>query len=167
MKAFNGKAQPRPDPRGRDAQRRGLLAKIHIAKKELGLQDVEYCEILEARYKKQSAAALTLAQLEELVNYFIWLGWKPGTRRTRPIETKPQVLALRERAEKIALNLENGEARLRGLCKKFCDVDNLTWCWEVGPLKQVIAALEKIAKNNGRSKFPVQGSGVQGFNPER
>ena len=45
-------------------------------------------------------------------------------------------------------NRGNGEARMNGLCKKFCGVDNLAWCWEVGPLRRLIAALQKIADSS-------------------
>ena len=135
-------------PPGDAEQRRGLLARVHIAKKDLGLQDVKYREILEARCNKKSAADLTIPQLEDLVQYFLWFGWKPGVRRTLPRETKSQVLALRERVIAIAAKIENGENRLKGLCKKFCKVECIEWCWEVGPLKRLIAALEKIARNS-------------------
>ena len=55
------------------------LAKIHIAKKELGLNDEEYRDILRYRFgpKKDSAAKLTPGQAFSLLNHFKTLGWKP------------------------------------------------------------------------------------------
>lgn len=55
------------------------LAKIHIAKKELGLTDEVYRDILKARFgkSKDSAAKLTPGQAFSLLNHFQKLGWKP------------------------------------------------------------------------------------------
>ncbi|HOK59218.1 MAG TPA: hypothetical protein PL047_09445, partial [Methanothrix sp.] len=57
-------------------QRRGLLAKIHIAKKDLGLSQDEY-ELILTGFKVASAAELTIPQLERLVKYLKKLGWRP------------------------------------------------------------------------------------------
>jgi len=146
MKALNGKGQPRPGPRGPEAQRKGLLAKIHIAKKELGLQDVEYREIIESRYGRISAGDLSNPELEDLVQYYIHCGWQPKPQTTNHRRrAKLQTEILRERAWAIASDLENGEKRLRGLVKKICGIERIEWCHDVPKLKRLLAALEKIA----------------------
>ena len=55
------------------------LAKIHIAKKELGLSDEAYRDILRARFgkSKDSAAKLTPGQAFSLLAHFKKCGWKP------------------------------------------------------------------------------------------
>ena len=65
-------------------RRRSLLAKIHIGKKQLGFDDVLYREILEARYGKDSAAALSDRQLVDLAEHFKSLGFKAKPARFRP-----------------------------------------------------------------------------------
>jgi phage gp16-like protein len=55
---------------------RGMLAKIHIAKKELGFDDETYRDILQTRYKKDSAAKLTRFEGEDLILHFKAQGWK-------------------------------------------------------------------------------------------
>lgn len=58
-------------PVGRHAQ----LAKIHIAKKDLGLSDVEYRGLLQERYGVDSASKLNMRQLLALADHFRTLGW--------------------------------------------------------------------------------------------
>ena len=57
-------------------QRRGLLAKVHIAKKEMGLNSGEYEAILKG-FKVESAKDLSIPQLERMVKYLKYLGCKP------------------------------------------------------------------------------------------
>ncbi len=53
------------------------LAKIHIAKKELGLDDATYRGILWDRYRLDSAANLTPRQAADLIAHFRAKGWRP------------------------------------------------------------------------------------------
>ena len=55
---------------------RGMLAKIHIAKKELGWNDEVYRDILQTRYKKGSAALLSRFEADNLLAHCKALGWK-------------------------------------------------------------------------------------------
>lgn len=55
---------------------RAMLAKIHIAKKELGLSDDVYRDILQTRYKKDSAARLTSFEADDLVGHFKSQGFR-------------------------------------------------------------------------------------------
>jgi phage gp16-like protein len=62
------------------------LAKIHIAKKELGLTDEVYRDIMRARFgkSKDSAAKLTPGQAFSLLAYFRKIGWKPKGQEKLP-----------------------------------------------------------------------------------
>ena len=53
------------------------LAKIHIAKKELGLDDATYRGILWDRYHLDTAADLTPGQAADLIALFRAKGWRP------------------------------------------------------------------------------------------
>lgn len=72
--------------------RKGLLAKVHIAKAQLGLDDADWRAILEERFGVNSSALLSLGQLETLVTYLEKSGWKP-TRARKPYDRhgKPHV----------------------------------------------------------------------------
>lgn len=54
-----------------------LLAKVHIAKKELGLDDETYRAILKRITGKDSAAKCKLWQLDNVLREMKNLGWKP------------------------------------------------------------------------------------------
>jgi phage gp16-like protein len=56
---------------------RNDLAKIHIAKKELGLDDATYRGILWERYHRGSAAELSASQAADLIDLFREKGWRP------------------------------------------------------------------------------------------
>lgn len=58
-----------------------MLARVHIAKKELGLSGEEYDAALE-RFGASSAADLEVDQLGELDRYFQSLGWQPKPKRS-------------------------------------------------------------------------------------
>lgn len=56
---------------------RADLARIHIAKKELGLDDATYRGVLWDRYRKESAANLTPREAADLIELFRQKGWRP------------------------------------------------------------------------------------------
>jgi phage gp16-like protein len=59
------------------------LAKIHIAKKELKLDDDTYRGVLWDRYGKESAADLSERQAADLIEHFRQKGWRPSSYRQR------------------------------------------------------------------------------------
>jgi hypothetical protein len=56
-----------------------LLAKIHIAKKELALDDETYRQALQNLTGKRSAADLSNEQILKCIRHFKDLGWHPST----------------------------------------------------------------------------------------
>ena len=127
------------------SQRRGLLAKVHIAKKELGVFDDDYRDILRREFGVTSSAALADRELESLVDYFISKGWKPQrseARGQRPEEKKAaQAAALKERIGQELLHSDMTAERLRGLVRKICGVDDLQWCGDAVRLKKLLAVI--------------------------
>jgi len=125
-----------------DPIRLALLAKVHIAKKELNIEDEDYRAILEREFGKRSARDCTQMELEYLVDYFREKGWSPnGKRKT---DNGQQCEALRARVYEIAGKIENGQARLKGLARKILGVDSIAWSRDVGKLRRLLAVLEKI-----------------------
>jgi phage gp16-like protein len=144
-------------------QRNGLLALVHIAKKELGLTDDEYHACVTA-LGAGSAGALSIPELERLMKHFKKIGFvkKPAITRlaySAEVATKAgrkatprqggQVTALQERIRSIAQDMENGEARMTGLIKAKCGVEDLRFCRDVKKLKQVLRVMTLI-KGKGK-----------------
>ena len=64
-----------PDPR-----KRSLMAKIHIAKKDLGLTDEDYRAILVEVTGKRSSADLSFLELGKVLDRFKTRGWTPTVK---------------------------------------------------------------------------------------
>lgn len=66
-------------------------ARIHIAKKDLAMSEVEYREMLTAQTGKRSCGDMTLGELFKVEHYLkTTMGWKPkargtGTKRSSPV----------------------------------------------------------------------------------
>ena len=72
------------------AARKAMLAKVHIAKKQLQLDDVAYGDVLERVTGVASAQTLTQPQLDAVLREFKRLGWG-GSASCKPLSAKPQV----------------------------------------------------------------------------
>ena len=149
MKLIQGKGEPSQDTQRRE--RNGLLAKIHVAKKQLGLTDDQYEAVLRG-FKVTSARELTIPQLEDLVKYFRRLGFRPiRARWLKPPDARPsddQVIALWKRAREIAADIDGGTVRLQGLVKKICGVEVLEWCRDEDKLERLLKVLGEIARQH-------------------
>ena len=130
-------------------QRNGLLALVHIAPKDLGMTEEERLSALE-RYSVTSSGALSIPELEQLLKYFESKGFvkKPAAKGQRS-EVGGQVTALQDRIRSIVQDMENGEARMTGLVKAKCGVDDLRFCRDVKKLKQVLRVMTLI-KGQGK-----------------
>jgi len=147
VRAINGgaaKKSGKKSPNRFQKQRNGLLALVHIAKKQLGLPDHLYREVLK-NYGVSSAAALSIPELENLVQHFERRGFvKKPRAKSKGRRVKDQAEALRDRIRAEAAKIENGEERLKGLVKKVAGVDELDWCRNVGHLKRILKILGEI-----------------------
>jgi len=123
-----------------------LLAKVHIAKKDLCLDDALYRDILKIEFGVDSAAELSNDELEQLVVRFELKGFraKSGSRT--------QVEALKERIGQELLHSEFTERRLRGLVRKICSVDDLRFCHDARRLKRLLAVIRRINDLDHTSK---------------
>ncbi|WP_186002631.1 regulatory protein GemA [Mycobacterium sp. KBS0706] len=63
--------------------RTGAIAKIHVAKKQLGLDDATYRAVLHRVTGQDSAARLNDVQLGNVIREFVRLGWKDGGAELR------------------------------------------------------------------------------------
>jgi len=133
--------------------RRVLLAKVHIAKKDLGVDEDIYRMILREEFGVDSAADLANRELEQLVLRFEARGWKAKSGQARGVDqscdrTRTQVDAFKERIGQELLHSELNEKRLRGLVRKVCKADDLRFCHNAGDLKRLLAIIRRI--NDGQ-----------------
>ena len=127
-----------------EERRNGLLALVHIAKKELLLSEDEYRDVL-AFWKVGSSADMSIPELEDLVKYFEFLGFKKKVSNAGdPGYGVGQIKALQERIREEAGKLSHGEERLKGLVKKIAKADDLRLCRNVKKLKQVLKVVRLL-----------------------
>ncbi len=65
--------------------KRGQLARIHIAKRELGLDEATYRQVLRERYRHDSSVDLSEGEALDLIEHFRRLGWRPRRGPRRPV----------------------------------------------------------------------------------
>lgn len=132
------------------SNRQAELARIHIAKKDLGMNDDEYRTMLHMVTGKSSAGDLTARQRYAVLDHLKSL--KEGVKKYPGRPNNMDGIASRDRQlGKIeALLTIGGKSWAYGdaLAKRICKVDKLTWV-EDADLYKIIAALRKQAKREG------------------
>ena len=131
---------------------RNNLAKIHIAKKELGLDDDIYRDILHTQFKKASSRDLSDFQCLKLLQHFESLGWKQAEGKKKSHGRKPHNMDKSAYLSKIeALLAEAGRswAYANGMAKHMYKIDNIQFCDQV-QLRGIVSALVKNAIKEGR-----------------
>jgi len=80
-----------PDRRAGGAQpdRRSMIAKIHLARKQLALTEDSYRDILHRVTGLRSSGDMRADQLDAVLREFARLGWKP--KPVRKLSEKPQI----------------------------------------------------------------------------
>jgi len=86
---------------------RNELARIHIAKRELGLDEATYRGILWDRYRKESSSDLSEREAADLIDLFRQKGWRPASFAQRGL-----IYALWRRLESDGALDHPGEAAL-------------------------------------------------------
>ncbi|WP_051249158.1 regulatory protein GemA [Inquilinus limosus] len=123
-----------------------LIAKVHVAKKQLGLDDDTYRDVLRRATGRDSAADLNDVQLGNVIREFVRLGWKGGadlrTGRT-PAGRLIRVLWREASREKSEASLRSMIRRVLGLADDVIpDPDMLT----VADATKVVEALKAMKR---------------------
>lgn len=130
-------------------RRNQQLSKIHIAKKDLAMDDDSYRAMLARVAGVNSAKDLNPRQVGLVLREFERLGWKP-----KPGRPKPSAAADRQKlVGKIEAQLaEAGRSwnYADGLAQRLYKVERLEWL-DAKQLGGVITALAKDAQRHGRS----------------
>jgi len=108
--------------------RRGLLALVHCAKKELGLDDVAYRDVLEAMTGHRSAANCSDGQLGLVVDRFKQRGWLPkgGGKQSKNPQAR-KIWAQWGDLERSGALRAPGRKSLRLFCKRLVGVEDPDW----------------------------------------
>lgn len=133
------------------------LAKIHIAKQQLGMDDGTYRAMLRNVAGVASSKALSQAGLAKVMTHLKCLGWQPTARHgVKPRMTKARqaqidkIEALLAEAGRPWAYLTSHRPGGRSMVQRLAKVDKLEWASAEG-LRSIIAALMVDAERNGRS----------------
>ncbi|MDY6904114.1 MAG: phage protein GemA/Gp16 family protein [Thermodesulfobacteriota bacterium] len=141
-------------------ERNRLLARVHIAKKELGMDDDVYRDIICNRWNKHSARDLEIHQLKELISYFIHLGWDGGKKPAKgPKKSKsrgwvdlPTGINLDRQKRYVAALWAALGYKMSGLdyrCKKQFGVDRFRWLNDQDQIQTLAKDLVNRCKKRG------------------
>lgn len=134
------------------ADRRAMLAKVHIARKDLGMDEETYRAVISrmTKGKADSAKALSDAALNDLLAEFKRLGWKakaaPRTAAKDPLSGK--IRALWIGLAKAGVVRDRSEAALRGYVERMTGKSDLRFC-DVRQKGRLIESLKQWADREG------------------
>lgn len=135
-----------------NAMRNGQMAKIHIAKAQLGMDDEEYRALLGRVAGVSSAKDLNPRQIGAVLAAFEKLGWQPKAP-TKQGRKRPNVKTSRQRMlSKIEAQLAAAGrpwAYADAMALRMCRVERVEWCDET-QLQKLIVALNYDAERHGR-----------------
>lgn len=134
--------------------RRRELAKIHLAAKQLGMDDDTYRDMLWAIARVRSAKDLDEAGRRRVLDHLKAVGFKP--KPGSPRAGRPHNLGSEERGPQLAkieamlTSAGRAWAYADGIAKKMFHVDRVTFC-NPEQLRKIIAALVYDAKRRART----------------
>jgi phage gp16-like protein len=144
------------------SHRRAMLAKIHLAKKSLQLDEDDYRNILMQETGRGSAADCTEAELERVIGRFQALGWKPLPKAGGSTRPAQHPMARKARALWISL-YHLGEVRspnekaLEAFAKRQLGCEKLVWAKQSDGYK-LIEALKAMATKAGWPQVDANGN---------
>ena len=139
-----------------DAQRRALLAKVHIAPKQLGMTEEDYRAVLRRVTGQCSAGQCNVTQLQALIEEFRRRGFStqaPRPNRDNAPRRADHPVARKARAMWISLGLvcairQSEEAALEAFARRQMDCEKLQWANQAQG-DRIIEALKQIAERHG------------------
>lgn len=136
--------------------RNSMLAKIHMAKKQLGLTDEEYRDVIEVKTGERSAAKLNHRQLDQILRHFSRMGFQERIVRARkgdksaPSNQAMSRKAMLSKIEALLAEIGSQEGRhvpwdyAAAILQRMFKVERLDWA-KPDQLRAVIAALHRKA----------------------
>lgn len=129
--------------------RKNLIAKIHIGKSQLGLDDETYRQLLVSTTGKTSCTEMTESELQQVLNVMVQKGFKSSSHfwgnRPSPSEGKKIYLA-KITALLIKHNLPKEYAD--GIAKRSFKVDFIHWLhpWQLKKVVQMLSVYDRNKK---------------------
>lgn len=137
-----------------DTSRRADLARIHMAKKELGLDDEAYRELLKGLTGKVSAGDLDHRQRFQVLKAMANLGAKPAAKSSpypgRPMMVPAESEALIRKIEAQLTEARRPWAYAHATAKRMFGKDQVQFC-APDQLRRIIAAFTYDALRHGRN----------------
>jgi len=121
------------------------MAKIHIAKKQLGLDNETYREMLKNVTGKDSAKDLTAEEINTVMISFRKMGFGASTKKPA-YKGRPHTINNQPMLQKIEALLADNNlswAYADGIARNMFQVQKIAWLRTEAELKAVIAALDK------------------------
>lgn len=130
-------------------RRKSLIAKAHIARDQLGMDEATYRAVLRRMTGKTSAADCSVPELAALMNEFLRLGFSPAFGKRPVAASHPEKISAAQLAKIEALLAEKGHrqgssvhwAYADALALRLCGVTKVQWL-RADQAAKVIAALE-------------------------
>lgn len=130
------------------SNRNKQLSKIHIAKKDLQLDDDTYRAMLVRVAGKSSSKDLTPLEVAKVLHELERLGWKakPGRAKPKPAADRAKLVGkIEAQLASAGRPWEYGD----GIAKRLYKVEKVEWL-NPEQLRGVVTALAKDAKRHGR-----------------
>lgn len=128
------------------SERLRLIRLVHVAKRELQMDDDTYRGILSAKFNKDSAADLSILELESLIKHLKSCGFKVNRKKGgRTLATDAQsskIRALWLALHKAEIVRDSSEQALAAFVKRTAKVDALQWLSSC----QAILIIENLKK---------------------
>lgn len=139
----------------------GLLAKVHIAKKQLGLDDDLYRETLKAVTGHSSARDCSEAQLETLIKHFSKAGFKPKGKTFTGPSTKyaAKIHALWISGWNLGVIRDNSDAAMEAFILRQTSISKAQWLKDPKDAAKVIDALKAWLERDGGVVWTVKDAG--------
>lgn len=143
------------------SHRRSMLAKIHLAKKQLVLAEDDYRQIMLDETGRRSAGDCTEAELERALKRFQSLGFKPLPRSGAP---RPAQHPVARKARALWISLYHlgavrspDEKALEAFARRQLGCERLVWAKQSDGYK-LIEALKAMAAKHGWPQTDVNGN---------
>lgn len=146
--------------------RRAMTAKIHIAKKQLGLDEDDYRQIILDETGRTSAGACTDAELERILKRMEARGFKPLPKAGATGASRPAQHPVARKARALWISLHHlgavespTEKALESFAKRQLKCERLVWANQSQGYK-LIEALKAMAVRHGWPQTDPQGAAL-------
>ncbi|MDK3025560.1 regulatory protein GemA [Cupriavidus taiwanensis] len=127
---------------------RAILAKIHVAKKQLAMEDDAYRAMLQSVAGVQSAKDLTVAQADKVLSHLRKCGFTPAVKFGRRPAPPRDRQALVSKIEALLAEGKRPWSYADALARRMFQVDKIDWCTP-DQLWRIAAALQIDANRHG------------------